>query len=273
MAQRLAKTAQRLLRHPAPRRKLLAAAPQRRRRRTSAAKLTKTTRQLSILDSSPHHPLRLLLLKPTGPQDGYIRTLKATDTTHLTATTATCVVMTTTESARRPTPSMTEVRHSNPSSLRSTLQGHHFAVTLHRGPQEKSLMTVTLLRQPSGATTVTTTPTYRNLGQTMRTKATQHRLTLQNEHKHNNTPTTYKDNTFHKTTTTMRQALHHRPTTNHQRHLHRHSHHYRFQLNLTRTTSENHRAATFSTYLPLVIESGYMGSKANQNSMVWKAPL
>ena len=134
-------------------------------------------------------------------------------------------------------------------------------------------MTVTLLRQPSGATTVTTTPTYRNLGQTMRTKATQHRLTLQNEHKHNNTPTTYKDNTLHKTTTTMRQALHHRPTTNHQRHSHRHSHHYLLQQNLIRTTSKGYPVAIFLTDLPSVIASGYMGSKANQNSMVWRAPL
>ena len=178
MARKLPKTAQRLLRHPAPRQKLLAAASQRKRRQTIAAKRTITTRQLSILDISPHLRLLLQLLKPTGRHDGYDRTLTATDTTLYPATTATCVATTTTESARRPTPSMTEVRHSNLSPLRSTLQEFHFAATLHRGPQEKSLMAVTLLRSPWGATTVTTTPTHRNFGQTMRTKATQHRLTL-----------------------------------------------------------------------------------------------
>jgi len=271
MAQRLAKTAQLLLRHPAPRRVLLAAASQRKRRRTIAAKRTETTRQLSILDNSPHHPLRLLLLKSTGPHDGYARTLKAAHTTYLTTTTATCVVTTTTKSARRPTPSTAETRHSNLSSLRSTLLGHRFAVTLHRGPQKKNQKAATLKGPPCGAPAVTTTPTYRNLRQTMRPKAMQLLQTRQNEH--NKMPTTFNGNIFNKTTTTMRQALHHHPTTNHQRHLYRHSHHYRFQLNLTRTTSENHPAATFSTDLPLVIESGYMGSKANQNSMVWRAPL
>jgi hypothetical protein len=105
----------------------------------------------------------------------------------------------------------------------------------------------------------------------MRTKATQHRLTHQN--KHNNTPTTYKDNTFHKTTTTMRQAHHHHPTTNHQRHTHRHNHHYHFQPSLIRTTIESYPVALLSSVLLSDVACGYMGSTLNQNSTVWREPF
>ena len=266
------RTAQRQPRHPAARQKPSAPAPRRKRRQTIAAKQTSTTRQLSILDCSPHSRFPLLLPKPTGRHDDYDHTHTATDTTIFPVTTATCVATIATKSARRPTPSTTEVRLTNPSSLRSTNRGHHFALTLHRGPQEKNLMAVTLLRPPWGVTTETTNPTYSNRGQTMRTNATQDRMTLQNKHIHNNTPTTYKANTNHKTTTTKRQALHHRRTTNHWQPSHRHNHHYHL-LNLIRTTSENHLAAIFWTDLPSVIASAYMGSKANQNSMVWRAPL
>ena len=75
-------------------------------------------------------------------------------------------------------------------------------------------MAVTLLRPPWGVTTETTDPTHSDRGQTMRTNATQDRMTLQNKHSHNNTLTTSKANTNHKTTTTNRQALRHRRTTN-----------------------------------------------------------
>ena len=70
----------------------------------------------------------------------------------------------------------------------------------------------------------------------MRSKAIQ--LLLIRQNKHNKTPTTYKDNTFHKMTTRMRQAHHHHPTTNHQRHAHRYNHHHHFPPSLIRMTLE-----------------------------------
>ena len=131
-------------------------------------------------------------------------------------------------------------------------------------------MATTPLWPLRGVTKETTEPTYSDRGQTMRTNAD--RMTQQNKHNHNNTPLTYKVNTNHKTTTTKRQALHHRRTTNHWQLSHRHNHHYHL-LNLIRTTSENHPIAIFWTDLPAEFAFAYMGSKANQNSMVWRAPL